>query len=406
MKQTAEEHVKKQDYQAAIGLYEKILEENPQDIESKKELARLYGIVQQYDRAVASYDALLKEFPDDFDILFSKAQILSWKGDLAASEKLYKEIVHGSPNYTDAKIGLSRVLLWQQKFSEARSLLKNLIDSEPDNITALELLVQVEYDSGNIKEARTCNNRLLQLIPDSEAGIRFRPLLTMYTLELGSIHDSVTDRDNWLANSIAFSYKKKKNLTGVFGYSSFSRYGMRDQQLSLSIYASLLRNLNVNGLVSAGIDKNFLPRQRLNLEISYAFASTVISAGVHLMKFPVEDVNVGVLGFEYYFPGNIYTDYKYYHSEGELNNSSNTHLFRFHFLKENKYHFSAGIASGGEAFQYASEDELFITESKSYLSNILYYISNSLGFRAAFSYTDRKDSYKRTSIGIGLLYRF
>ncbi|MFC1557050.1 YaiO family outer membrane beta-barrel protein [candidate division KSB1 bacterium] len=406
LKQVAKNYVEKQDFQAAIEIYQKIIRENPQDIESKKELARLYGFVQDYDMGINMYNELLNQFPNDYDIIFGKAQIYSWKGDLTTAEDLYRRIVQESPDYFDAHIGLIRVLIWQQKSSEALQMLEQPFLTDSDNISVLELLVQTKYDAGRLKDASAYNKRLLEIDPDSETGLRYRTLLSMYSVEIGGIYDSVTDRDNWQENSISLSYRPKKNMNWIFGFASFSRFGLHDQQVSLNIFTSLKNNLNINGLLSAGFNKKFLPKQRINIEISYALSRIVLITGGHYMKFPLENVTVGVMGFEFYLPYNIFTDYKYYHSEGEYNNTSNTHVVRLHILKEDKYQVSAGFASGGEAFHYASEEELFFSESKSYLSNFLLYINNTLGLRAAFSHTVRKDSYKRTSTGIGLLYRF
>lgn len=404
--QTAQKYLEEQNYKKAIELFEKIVADSPSDIESSKKLGRLYGIVEEYDRAILLFSRLLKQFPNDYDILLLTAQVYSWKNDYTQAETYYKRIISESPDYLDAYIGLARIYYWQEIYSPALNVLNKALDKNPSNPEILSLIVRIYYDSGNYKKAHYYNDRLTNLYPDSEEGLYFKNLLKLYSIELGGGYDRISTMDDWKEGRISFLYKPHKKFTGIIQASSFNRFEKNDHQVVLNIYATLSDRLNIQGLFGVGLENNFLPKQRMNLELSYLFGKTVGLVGGHYLNFPAGSIKIYILGLEYYFPGNIFSEYKYYNSRGENNNSNETHLIRLHFLNEKRYHFSLGYVTGGEVFRAESEEEIFEIKSTSLLTNFVYFFNALIGIRTSFSYTDRKDSYHRFTYNTGLIISF
>jgi len=405
-KEIALRFVESQEYHKAIELMEKAVNADSGDTESWKLLARLYAYVQEYEKSLEIYEELLERFPDDGDILFGAAQTHSWKGDYGIAEEYYKKVISQAPEYVDAYKGLANVYFWQQNYTPARKTLLDALNLQPTDPELLSLLVQVYYNLGDSKKTQYYNNLLLSYDPDSEIGLRYKDYFKYFNVEVGGGYDRVSTQQDWKEGNISLQYKPGNHFTGIIRLASYDRFGRKDNQASLSLVRRLTNKFTLAALAGIGTEKEFLPETRFNLECSYAFERLVIMFGGQYMRFPVEDVNVYLGGVEYYFPAGFFADYKYYYSEGEQNNTSSTHMARLHYFVEQRYHLFIGIAAGGEAFQFASRDELFITESTSYMGAITYWLNSTIGFKILLSYADRKNSYTRLNISSGIFVNF
>ncbi|MFC1513685.1 YaiO family outer membrane beta-barrel protein [candidate division KSB1 bacterium] len=405
LKKRAQIHIDNQDYGKAIELLEQVLAEFPDDVENKKILAKLYGYVKDYEKSIKLYQSLLEQYENDNDIRFGLAQVYGWQGDYEQAENLYLRIISDDPGYDDAYTNLARVYFWQNKYNKTIELLIGLPPDKLHSSENLELLVQAEYESGNNVESRKYVRQLLIMDPASVIGNRFKSILKLYSVEIGGGYDNISTQDNWNNNGFTFQYKPSRNLTSLINYSGYKRYGKKDQQISLDSYLSI-RPVNLHGSIGFGLNKKFLPTNRFNLDISFEKNRAVGMIGTNYLNFPLESVWVTITGLEYYFLGNVYSEYKHYFSKSKSGNTSRTHLFRMHYLIDYKVHIYCGFASGGEAYQFASEEELLVTKSSAYLTGMTFHVNHLIGIRFSYSYTDREDSYTRQSFNSSLILNF
>lgn len=405
LKILAEQFIKQKEYSKALDIYKRIRIESPDDVENLKSLAKLYGIINEYDNALRIYNELLKRFPDDYDIIFRTAQVYSWKADYPVSEKYFNRIISESPDYIDAYLGIARVYYWQQEYTSARHILKKALSKSPSDPEILSLLVKINFDAGNYNKARFYNNLLLIHDPGAEDGICFDKLLKLYTIEVEGGFDRVSTMEDWKEGNVAFSYKPTKKFTGIIQGTSYKRFGKIDHQIAVNCYMKISNALNVHGLLSKGLENEFLPNHRINMELEYAGNNIAGLIGGYYLKFSDESVWINIFGFTYYSPFNIYCDYKYFNDTGNQNHSIDTHFFRFNYLKENRYKVSVGYAAGGESFRIASKEELSEIKSYSYLFDLTYHLNATLGIRTSFAYTDRNGSYNRTTLRARLIIK-
>jgi cytochrome c-type biogenesis protein CcmH/NrfG len=90
------------DYDRAIPLLEKHLEQNPADQDALRLLAKIYAWNTNYDKAVAVYDRLLEYAPDNINYTFEKARALVWLNQNAQALPLLEKCWRQLPENSEA----------------------------------------------------------------------------------------------------------------------------------------------------------------------------------------------------------------------------------------------------------------------------------------------------------------
>ena len=406
-KDKAKKYIENKQYQKAIEIYENILADSTNDIESQKTLAKLYSWVKKYSRSLETYKKILAKYPKDYDIIFAIAQVFSWKGNNDTAIKIYTKITNESPDYIDAYTGLGRIYFWEKNYISSIHILEKGLNRDPTNEDMINLMVDNYYLLGDYKKAKIYNKKLLKINPESSIGLNYRKNLSLYSFDLTFGYDNVNIMENWKDGNITFLYKPHKRFTAIFQGSSYKRFGKDDEQISTEIYVGLSQNLYFQSLLGFGTKNNFLPKQRFNGELSYnAGNGSVFNIGINLLNFPEELISIYTSGYTFYFPKYFFLDYKYYYSSGKEDIFNSTHLMRLNYLIEKKIRISAGYAYGGEAFHIISSQEVSNIKSHSYISYLTFWFNPSFGIRTLLSYTKRENTYKRTTINAGFIFNF
>ncbi len=87
--------------------------------EARLELAEIYAMRQEYDRAVEVYEAYLQEYPGEARVRFRLARVLSWKGDYQSSISEYERVLESRPGDNQVRRHYAQVLMWAERYDEA-----------------------------------------------------------------------------------------------------------------------------------------------------------------------------------------------------------------------------------------------------------------------------------------------
>lgn len=151
----AASHYRQKDYRLAIQKTEKVLLNQPQNIQACHLMAEIHANLGKYEEAIHyCYQAL------DIDSFFVPAyyllaQIAEEQGNSEEAKRIYKKVIYLDPNLAIAYLDLSQI--YQREGDNTRTLkmqqaalnlLKQLPPEtrieEKDNLTAAELIVQIE----------------------------------------------------------------------------------------------------------------------------------------------------------------------------------------------------------------------------------------------------------------------
>lgn len=397
----------KGEYAKAIEFYQEILEEDPENYQAIRELAQVYSWNKEYDKSIQYYDMLLSKSPTDYDALLGKAQVLSWKGEYNKAEDLYTKVIKAVPDYLDAYLGLANVYLWSSKYHQALDLLKKLEEENPENQEITRKIFDTYYAKGDFKSARAYYQKLIKLDREYKASPEVMADLSLYTIDTGYLYEHLDIMDDWKSNYLTISYKPNRKFTVVLSANWLTRFNEADSNFGLAFYTDLTSSLNAYFGLTWTPRPHFSPSQRYDIDLVLKVkGGTSFSAGLDYLIFDEGVVQVYAAGVEQYLTGEIYFSYQFLHSRDYDGLTSGSHLLKLNFSREKRYLYTLGYATGNEAFWVESRPEIMEVKTKTYFIILKRWFSPGWGININASYSDRRDSYLKRSIGVGLFFKF
>lgn len=191
----AEELIDRMNYNQAIDLLAKMLDDQPKNSEAlnlmghakfgsgryadalkffEKTIAESKGSFEPHFYAGISalnqrllsearehFEASLR-FKDDVFVRLNLAEILLHEEELPAAEKMYKEILDSQISLPAAKAGYAEVRLARGFREEARKLVESILKDEPDNVEAQRVMTMVLLETGEYEQALKLAEKLYQ----------------------------------------------------------------------------------------------------------------------------------------------------------------------------------------------------------------------------------------------------
>jgi tetratricopeptide (TPR) repeat protein len=114
------------DLTEAIRLHQLYVRLEPQDLEGRVGLARVYSWASKFATSVATFDTVLAREADYRDAAFGRATALAWWGKLDESIAAYDAWIRTHPSDTEAELGRARVLSWAGRLDEALAVYERL----------------------------------------------------------------------------------------------------------------------------------------------------------------------------------------------------------------------------------------------------------------------------------------
>ncbi len=395
------------EYAKAIEFYQQILKEDPENYQAIRELAQVYSWNKEYNKSIQYYDMLLSKSPTDYDALLGKAQVLSWKGEYNKAEDLYTKAIEAVPDYLDAYLGLANTYLWTSKYNKALNLLRKLEGENPENQEITKKICDIYYAKGDFKSARAYYQKLIKLDREYKASPEVMADLYLYTIDTGYLYEHLDIMDDWKSNYLTISYRPKQKFTAVLSANWLDRFNQTDNNFGLGFYTDLTSSLNAYFGLTLTPRPNFSPSQRYDIDLVLkARDGTSFLAGLDYLIFDEGVVQVYTAGVEQYLTGKIYFSYQLFHSRDYDGAVSDSHLLKLNFSREKNYLYTFGYATGSEAFLVESRQEIMDVKTETFFVILKYWFSPGWGMNINASYTDRKNSYLKRSIGAGLFLKF
>ncbi|KKM70622.1 hypothetical protein LCGC14_1438890 [marine sediment metagenome] len=395
------------EYAKAIEFYQQILKEDPENYQAIRELAQVYSWNKEYDKSIQYYDMLLGKSPTDYDALLGKAQVLGWKGEYNKAEDLYSKVIEAVPDYLDAYLGLINVYLWTSKHNKALNLLKKLEEENPENQEIIKKIFDVYYTKGDFKSARAYYQKIIRLDREYKASPEVMADLCLFTIDSGYLYEHLDIMDDWKSSYLTISYKPNQKFTAVLSANWLDRFNEMDSNFGLGFYSDITSSLKAYLGLTFTPEPDFSPSRRYDIDLVLKVkGGTSFLAGLDYLIFDEGVVQVYALGFEHYLTGRIYFSYQFLHSQDYDGITSGSHLLKLNFSQEKRYLYTFGYATGSEAFWVESRQEIMDVKTETYFIILKRWFSPGWGMNINASYTDRKNSYLKRSIGAGLFFKF
>lgn len=404
--QHAKGFIEQKDFDQAIEIYVNILETDSGNVEVKIGLARVYSWNQQYNESLSLYNELIEDSPHSIELSLGKARVLAWAGRYEEAEKLLKKLIseHG---YTQSIVKLfTTILKWQEKYDEIIQFIQDLLRQQTDNSLHWQLLSESYNNKGLFLKAKKAAKKAIILDSENSAARKLYSQITLFTFETRYLYEKLTIISDWTSQDFILSYKPFKGLTAVSILETAHRFDKEDILLNSGIYYTTSRQTNIYLNIGLAKEKNFFPNQRYDFEISRVLVKRFVGgAGLNLLNFKGNYVKVWRPFFTYYFQNPFFWDYVLFVGQTKKS-TSYTHFLKINYLLEQHLHLYLGYSVGSDILGIRTFTQIEYMNVRTFIFNLRYWATNSLGIKIDAGYSIRKNSWTRKSFGLGLFYHF
>ncbi|WP_428768892.1 tetratricopeptide repeat protein [Treponema sp. HNW] len=150
----ARDYQAREDWYAALELYQEALNKNPSYAEAWFALAECSYELEQYDLTVKYCDSASKYIKNRTDILNLKGFALIGLHKLEEARSIFSEVLNRFPNDVEARFGLARLDLFDGKLSTAEQYFLDALKRESKNKKALISLALIAERQGKTEQSR------------------------------------------------------------------------------------------------------------------------------------------------------------------------------------------------------------------------------------------------------------
>lgn len=159
----AQTYLKLGDAQEAFSAFLRLEQLEPENLETKIQVASFYLLAQKRIEAETRIDAVLAKTPDDIKALYLHAGVLSSKKeDIEKIRQVYDKIIELDPKQVKALLILARINQSQGKSDLAETNLKTAVEMGPDDMDTHKTLFGFYLSQKNFDAAREVLENLVQ----------------------------------------------------------------------------------------------------------------------------------------------------------------------------------------------------------------------------------------------------
>jgi tetratricopeptide (TPR) repeat protein len=224
------------DYAGGLAELEKILDDDPTDLDAQLRIALIYGEKKEFAKAIDRLTAILKVRPGELKVRDYLGYLYEETKEVSKAVEAYRLNIEQDPTFTDSHIHLGVLQYRHKKFSEAIAHLSEAArlapkQPEPHIVLGLAYLQSEQFDKASSA---------------FEEGIRHNPKNADLHFNLGTAYDKLNRFDDVVrAMETALSLDPHHaDALNYLGYSYAERGIKIDQALSLTRRAVALKPEN------------------------------------------------------------------------------------------------------------------------------------------------------------------
>lgn len=158
--------IMREDYQTAIGYYTAGVQNLPDNVGLRFNLAAAYEKLRNFGQAERIYLEVIGLNPNFVYAHNNLALLYEQNNQPEKAEALYREAIRQVPSYNYARLNLGSLLQGAGRLDEAEILYQEAARYEPDNPWVYLYLGNIYYRKGSYEEALSSYNKAISLNPD------------------------------------------------------------------------------------------------------------------------------------------------------------------------------------------------------------------------------------------------
>jgi len=116
-----------------VGLGQSADEAPESLLQQWREAAQAHRLNGDWKAAISLLNRVVKQQPDDLDSTFWLATLHRWRGEIQEAQGAYRAILHRDPTHTEALVGLGQLHLASEEWDRAEALFQNALRLRPED---------------------------------------------------------------------------------------------------------------------------------------------------------------------------------------------------------------------------------------------------------------------------------
>jgi len=172
-------------YQLEVQNLQTLVENNPNDKDAIKKLAKYYEYLQEYESAIIIMDAYLAQNPEETDteLLYRYARLSAWIKQFDRALEIMTKVLEKEPDNLDYQMFKAQVLIWTpQQIDVAESLLENVYAKKPNAIDVIVSYGSLKLLQNNPDAAQKFCNKAKKINPLHQDALKLQSNIDFYLL--------------------------------------------------------------------------------------------------------------------------------------------------------------------------------------------------------------------------------
>ena len=399
------------DISTSILAYRQYLENHPNDIDVRNELARTFAWDAQYDSALATYDEVLRSNSRNFDACFGRCQTLAWKGDYQVALQETDTLLLHFPGNIDALLLAARLHKGNRDFVRALELYHQVFAEDDQNIQAMLGLCAALLGMGKVREAydeilafrvRASGNEEIEKLyrelspkPRNQLFLRFQ-----------DEHFDAQGRNDFRTIEVQYYRTLASDLTIFAQGDSYRRFDQDDQSVGAGVYYTVGSQESLYGYILASPNPQATSRLDALVEYEHGLSgSTLTFVSYRVLAFKTETAHTLSPGFTWSAIRPFELRPRVFISRTIIGKTTS-----YAFLMQATYNESEVLVPylfysvGNEAYRGVTLDNIESAHSWSITFGAKLVVSTQIIFRANYQYLNRIGQFRENSFDLGLGY--
>lgn len=368
----------------ALAEYERVLATSAGDVEAV--LGRVPPLVRQgrlEDADAAARDAVALD-PRSADAWVALGDVLSQRRQFDDATRAYAEARALSPRAVEPVLGLARLRLWQDDLVGARAGYQEALLLDPRNEDAVDGLVRI---------ARAA---------ETPAPRRFRLYLT-------GRYEALDGRSDWMQGTVVLGVRPRPGTSFFVGLAQYHRNDHDDTQVSVGAGQALPAEFAIAGSFAYGIDAEAIARRIYEVEVTRPLAPWITPSVRFRWSDFVGGVHAAALspGIELTWKTHLAVLLRYYFAHSSDAGNGHAGSVRVSLFPEEQWSVYGSLAYGRETYLADTvEDVVRGLDVLTLATGVIWRIRDGLGVRLDYEYEDRRGSYTKHGVGVGVILDF
>lgn len=352
-----------------------------------------------FNKAKNIYEKILNQDPDNADALVGRGFCLFFLDMNDRALRDFQKAVRLVPDYVDAYVGQAKVFKRRGKWRRAEAVLEKCLKALEGDEEKLRYLAVSAWREGFFHLARRLDR---EYPPVESRQLIEKPNIVYFTYS----YDWVENRDNWRMEKSTFVRRLRPDLSWRISLGRYHRYGQEDKEMGAGMSYRYSNRLGFSYDLFLSGGSNFLADQRHQPKMNFlALPATSIGLGADFLEYDGDWAKLARMELKKNLD-NWYGKYSLIIGKDSKSQNVDTSIFEVGYSREKNYRFRLGFSAGDETVEEAGARELSQDRVRSVYAVSRYFVTSSWGLIGSLSREWRDNKIFRSSASLSVFKRF